>query len=63
MHSAICETHLVKWCSIDLWSISGGAVGHLSSVCTSFEYMRSLHHTGLFYERPVTQQQQTDKSI
>ena len=39
-------------------------VGHLSSVCTSFEYMSSLHYTGLFYKRPITQQQKqhTDKS-
>ena len=24
MHSAICETYLVYWCSIDLWSVGGG---------------------------------------
>ena len=26
MHSAICETYLVYWCCIDLWSIGGGYI-------------------------------------
>ena len=55
------------WCSIDLFSIRGGRFRHLSSVCTSFENMSSLHHTGLFYKRSITQQQQqqqhTDRHI
>ena len=24
VHSAICETYVVQWCCIDLWSVRGG---------------------------------------
>ena len=41
VHSAICETYLVSWYSIDLWPILGG---HLILVCTSSEKISSLHN-------------------
>ena len=38
MHFSICETYLVKWCSIDLWSIGGGGQ-HLFTVVVFHGYM------------------------
>ena len=26
VHSSICETDLVQWCCMDLWSIDGGSI-------------------------------------
>ena len=26
VHSLICETHLVQWCCMDLWSIDRGSI-------------------------------------
>ena len=50
VHSAICETYLVQWLSIDLWSIGGGTSA--LNIC-SFCYMLKLFCTVVFYRYMV----------
>ena len=48
VHSAVCETYLVQWYSIDLWSIGGGWLG----IC-AFCYMRNLFGVVVFHRSMV----------
>ena len=48
LYSAVCETYLVQWYSIDLWSIGGGWLG----IC-AFCYMRNLFGVVVFHRSMV----------
>ena len=50
VHSAICETYLVQWYSIELWSIGGGTSA--INIC-AFCYMLKLFHIVVFYRYKV----------
>ena len=47
VHSAICETYMVLWYSIDLWSIGGGL-----GIC-AFCYMQDLFGVVVFHRSMV----------
>ena len=50
VHSAICQTYLVQWYSIDLWSIGGGTSA--LNIC-AFCYMLNLFRIVVFYRYMV----------
>ena len=51
VHSAICETYVVYWYSIDLWSVVGGGTSALG-IC-EFCYMWNLFGVVVFYRSMV----------
>ena len=47
VYSAICETYLVYWYSIDLWSIGGGGIGKCAFCYISNSFGVVIFHTSL----------------
>ena len=51
VHFAICETYVVQWYSIDVWSIGGGGTSALTIY--AFCYMFNLFSVVVFYKSMV----------
>ena len=51
VHSSICDTYSVQWCSMDIWSIGGGGMSSLGIF--AFFYMSNLFDIVVFHRSMV----------